>query len=206
VESRVEELKQFWEQAQQQKGDVTARFAFIKKILIAREDPAMPLDDRLSVNVRKTLEFLGFEVDEIDARIKSVIRKEDFWVKDEGGFLAITEVTGTNAKNPKTKEFNDLLGRMATIFKRRELVPDTSNISGLLIVNYDIDTNPRQRPKLYAGDAEEIVAAAREQSIGLLSTVELYNIAVAVKDGVITKEDGRTLIKGVGRIEFRTMG
>jgi hypothetical protein len=33
------------------------------------------------------------------------------------------------------------LGRMATIFKRRDLAPDASNVSGLLIVNYDINTN-----------------------------------------------------------------
>jgi hypothetical protein len=202
IESRVEELNQFCEQQQQQKAAIATRLAFMKKILVAREDQSLPPDDRLAVNVRMTLEFLGFEVEDIDARIKGAIRKEDFWVKDREGFLAITEVTGTNAKNPKTKEFNDLLGRMATIFKRRDLVPEASNISGLLIVNYDIDTNPRQRPKLYRGDSEEIVAAARDRSIGLLSTVNLYDIAVAVKDGTITAEQGRTLIKGFGRIEF----
>jgi hypothetical protein len=81
-------------------------------------------------------------------------------------------------------------------------VPNPAKISGLLIVNYDIATNPMQRPKLYGGEAKEIVGPAKDQSIGLLSTQELYNIAVAAKDGVITKEQARSLIKGFGRIDF----
>ncbi len=36
-----------------------------------------------------------------------------------------------------------------------------------------------KRPRLYSGDLEEIVEAAKEQGIGLLSTVDLYKIAVA---------------------------
>ena len=197
IEARIEEVKQFLAEKEQLKARVVAHFEFMKKILVAREDPGLPAEDRLSVNVRKTLEFLGFKVEDIDAKIKGVIRKEDFWVLDDKGFLAITEVTGTNAKNPKSKEYNDLLGRMSTIFKRRDLVPDPENISGLLIV-----TNPTQRPKLYGGEAEEIVDAAKDQNIGLLSTQELHKIAIAAKDGVITNEQARALIKGFGRIEF----
>lgn len=204
IAARLEEVNQFCQRKKQEKADVAARFAFMKRILVAREDPALPLDERLSTNVRRTLEFLGFAVEDIDAKIRGAIKKEDFWVKDGQDFLAITEVTGTNAKNPKAKEFNDLFARMATIFKRRELVPDASSISGLPIVNHDIDTNPRLRPKLYTGDAEEIAATAKERCIGLLSAVELYNVSLAVKDGVITKEQARALIKEPGRIEFNS--
>ena len=117
--------------------------------------------------------------------------------------FAITEVTGTAGKNPKIKEYNDLLGRMTTIFKRRDLVPDVSDITGLLVINHDIDTHPRKRPQLYAGAMEEIVDAAKEQNIGLLSTIALYDITLAAKDGVITKEEARGMIKQFGRIELR---
>lgn len=90
---------------------------------------------------------------------------------------------------------------MATLFKRRELVPDAKNISGLLILNYDIDTHPLRRPRMYTGADDHIAESAKDQSIGLLSTVELYKIAIAAKDGVITKEQARGLIKRFGRIE-----
>ncbi len=92
---------------------------------------------------------------------------------------------------------------VCTVFKRRDLVPDSSNITGLLILNFDIKTNPMQRPQLYGGEDEDIVETAKERNIGLLSTVELYKIAIAVKDGAITREQARDLIKQSGRIEFR---
>lgn len=202
MEARLAETGAFFEAMRREKAELAGRCSFIKKILVATEDPQHETEERLSGNVRKVLEFLGFQVEDIDAKIRGVIRKEDFWVRD-GDFLAITEVTGTANKNPRTKEFNDLLGRRATIFRRHDLVPDVLNISGLLVVNYDINTHPRKRPRLYGGEAEEIVEAAREQSIGLLSTGELYDIAIAAKDGVITKDEARRLVKQFGRIELQ---
>jgi hypothetical protein len=202
INEKIKEATAFVESKELERVGVLERFRFIKDILIATEDYNVPTDDRLSMKIRHVLEFLGFEVTDIDAQIKGAIRKEDFWVKD-GQFFAITEVTGTANKNPKSKEYNDLLGRMTTIFKRRDLVPDPARITGLLIVNYDLNTHPFKRPKLYSGALEEIVESSIEQEIGLLSTVELYKTAIAVKDGQLSKEDGRALIKQSGRIEFR---
>ena len=201
VGRRIDETKEFIETKQREKDTIAERYSFIKAILIAREDLSVEADQRLAANVRKVLEFLGFEVEDIDAKITGAIKKEDFWVRD-GDFLAITEVTGTNNKNPKITEYNGILGRMTTIFKRRDLIPDASNITGLLLVNYDIGTHPMKRPRLYSGDLEEIVEGAKDQRIGLPSTVELYKIAIAAKDGKLLKEEARKIIKQPGRIEY----
>jgi hypothetical protein len=205
IEKQIENVTAFISSKRSEKEEIGKAMGFIRKILTATESPSQAEDQPLSIVVKRALEFLEFTVEDIDAKIRSAIRKEDFWVRD-GEFLAITEVTGTRSKNPKTKEYNDLLGRMSTIFKRRDLVPDAKNISGLLIVNYDIDTHPFKRPRLYTGDAEEIVGAAIEQSIGLLSTVELYKILIAAKEGLITKDDARKYIKKYGRIEYVNKG
>ena len=200
IERRRAELNRFVEAKDTERKSVKDKFDFIKRILIATEsdtDPAL----RLSGSVKKVLEFLDFEVEDIDAQIRSAIKKEDFWARD-GNFLAITEVSGTKNKNPKTKEYGDLLGRMTTVYKRKDLVPDSERVTGLLILNYDIETHPLHRPRLYSGGEEEYVSAAKDNSIGLLSTVELYKIAIAAKDGVISKENARELIKQFGRIEF----
>jgi len=199
VEAAIKQTRIFLDAKAAEAARIRDQYAFIKEILIAKEDGEP--DTRLSKKIRQVLEFLGFVVEDIDEKIKGAIRKEDFWVKDEG-FIAITEVTGTKNKNPKLTEYNDLLGRMTTIFKRRDLVPDANTIQGLLIINYDIDTHPSSRPRLYIGDAEEIVRAAKDQDIGLLSTVELYKIAIAVKDGVISKEEAKFLVRQTGRIEY----
>jgi hypothetical protein len=201
IEGRRAELNRFVESKESERKAVRDKFDFLKRVLIATEtdaDPAL----RLSTSVKSVLEFLGFEVEDIDAQVRGAIKKEDFWVRD-GEFIAITEVSGTKNKNPKTKEYNDLLGRMTTVYKRRDLVPQSERVTGLLILNYDLETHPFRRPLLFSGGEEEYVSAAREHSIGLLSSVELYRIAVAAKDGEISREKARSLIRQFGRIELQ---
>ncbi len=56
----------------------------------------------------------------------------------------------------------------------------------------------------YTGEDEYIVETAVEQGIGLLSTVELHKIIVAIKEGQLTKDEAREIIRKPGRIEFET--
>jgi hypothetical protein len=76
-------------------------------------------------------------------------------------------------------------------------VPDSESVSGLLIVNYDLANHSFRPPRHFTGAAQEIAKAAVEKRIGLLSTVELYRIAIAVKDGRLSATDGRALIKAI---------
>jgi hypothetical protein len=204
IAEKLSEMQAFQEQKRIEQTRVREQFGFIKQILVATEATTLDPSLRLATNVKLVLEFLGFVVEDIDAKKKGAIRKEDFWVRD-GEYLAITEVTGTINKNPKSKEYNDILGRMNTIFKRSDLVPelDRSKISGLLVVNYDVEGDPFQRPRLYSGDLEHIAEAAKESGIGILSTVELYKIALAVKEQGLTKELARSMLKEFGRIEYK---
>ena len=176
---------------------------FVRSLLVATENPELEPAKRLSAVVKRALEFLEFKVEDIDAKTKSAIRKEDFWVIDPD-FFGITEVTGTVNKNPKIKEFNDILGRVTTIYKRKSdlPLPAGANVSGLLVLNYDIENHPAKRPKAYTGDEQHIVDSAIEQGIGILSTVELHKLVVAVMRGHLSKDQARLLIKKPGRIEY----
>jgi hypothetical protein len=181
-----------------------AENSFVRDLLTTTEDANVEPEKRLAAIVKKALQFLEFHVEDIDEKTKSAIRKEDLWVR-EGGFLAITEVAGTTRKNPKVKEFNDILGRMLTIYKRKSdlPLPLDATLSGLLILNYDVGTHPAKRPKMYTGEDEHIIDAATEQNIGLLSTVELHKIILDVKAGKLTKATAREMLKKFGRIEYQ---
>jgi hypothetical protein len=122
----------------------------------------------------------------------------------DGEFLAITEVTGTVNKNPKVKEFNDILGRMMTLYKRQNdlPLPKGANIAGLLVLNYDIESHPSKRPTVYTGIDAHISATAEEQAIGILSTVELHKMVMAVKKGLLSKDAARQLLQKPGRVEY----
>ena len=203
ISAKTTELTVFIEAKQRERTEIGGRYEFMRRILVATEDSHLDKTDRLSTAVQHALEYLGFVVEDIDEQTRGAIRKEDFWARD-GDFIAIVEVTGTRSKNPKTKEYNDILGRMTTIFKRRDLVPDASSVSGLLILNHDLETHPTRRPRIYTGDQEEISEAAAENEIGLISSVDLYRILVAVKDGLLERGAARDLLKQAGRIEFPT--
>lgn len=45
--------------------------------------------------------------------------------------------------------------------------------------------------------------AARDSNIGLLSTVELHKIAMAVKEDELAKESARSILRQFGRIEYK---
>src|SRR6266852_8257510 len=177
--------------------------AYVRKLLTATEDPKIDISERLSSVVRKSFEFLGFQVEDIDEKTKSAIKKEDFWVKD-GDYLGITEVTGTVNVNPKAQEFNAIAGRMMSIYKRKTdlTLPEGVTVKGLLVLNYDTLRHPSSRPKAYTGELEHLVKSAEEQDIGILSTVELHKIIVAVMEGLLSPEDARNVLKTSGRIEF----
>jgi hypothetical protein len=197
IDEKVAEARSFIEAKQKEKEALAEANAFVRELLVAKEDPALPPAKRLSGVVKLALEFLGFQVEDIDQKIKKAIRKD-------GKFLAITEVTGTESKNPKVKEFHDILGRMMTIYKRQtELVlPAGKDIGGLLVLNYDIETHPSRRPRAYTGADAHITDTAVEQNIGILSTVELHKIVMAVKKGIVTEDVARELVKKPGRIEY----
>jgi len=180
--------------------NVRTEWDFLKRILVATED-AEEAGAKLSASVRRVLEYLGFQVDDIDEKIRNAIRKEDFWIADED-FFAIGEVTGTVRKNPKQTEFSALLGRMKTIAQRADLRPERSRWTGMLIINHDLKTQPSRRPLLYSGGEEEVVKAAAENEIAVVSTVELHRIAMAVKEGKLDQKQARMILKRFGRIEL----
>lgn len=203
IQKKISETRLFVDDMKKKKESIAQNNSFVRRLLVATEDNDINPDMRLSVVVKKALEFLEFKVEDIDAKTRSIIKKEDLWVID-GNYLAITEVSGTVHKNPKIKEFNDILARLATIYKRRcDLVlPEAENVCGLLILNYDIDTHPSKRPRLYTGEDEHITETAVEQGIGLLSTVDLHKIIMAVIEGSLSKKEAREIVRRPGRIKF----
>ena len=76
IEARRAALDQFVEKNVEEKQEIRKQYGFIKRILVATEDAA-ELEARLSANVMKVLRFLGFKVEDIDAKIRGAIKRED---------------------------------------------------------------------------------------------------------------------------------
>lgn len=205
IEKKKREFEDFINKEEKGVEIIKDKYKYFTKIL-ETDDKSYEGDDKLSVNVKKVLEFLGFEVIDIDEKLKKTIKKEDYWVINND-YFALCEITGTVSKNPKASEYNGILGRINTVLQRKEdRIPNKYQqniVKGLLIINHDRNTHPFERPKIYTGKLEELADSARNYGISILSTVELFKISKAVREDKLKKKEARTIIKQAGRVMYK---
>lgn len=181
---------------QQEMNSIETELRPFKQILIA-DDEHFEGNDKLSATVDHVLSFLGFDVQDVDQTVrKGKTKREDLRVEDKDGYFAICECTGTTG-GPEEKFYSQLLKEkdLAT----REL--KRADLRGLLVVNHFRQQDARQRPKLYAA-SPDIIESATEAGNGLLSTFELYKIAMAVMKRQLKKSEARRIVKQPGLIVF----
>ncbi len=193
-EIRQEErrVKDFRKQKEKEKGKIARKLKFLIQILLA-DDEHFEGGERLKTNVKKVLEFLGFSVVDRDLQIKRGKKREDLIISEKD-WNALVEVRGTRRENPPEHFYSDLLKHLVK-------AKGTGHPKGLLIVNYDTSRHPFRRTEIYK-DAPELLKD-EDGVVGVLSTVELYRIAMAVKRGEMKKEDARNKVKKTGRITLK---
>ena len=206
IQKKRKEFEHFITREKEKIEVIKDKYRYFIKIL-ETDDQNYKGDNKLSVNVKKVLEFLEFEVIDIDEKLKQTIKKEDYWVIDKD-YFALCEVTGTTSKNPKASEYNGILGRINTVLQRKEnRVPDKYQkkiVKGLLIINHDRNTPPFKRPEIYTGSLEELAEAAKSSGISILSTVELFKISKDVRENRLKKSEARSIVKQAGRIIYKS--
>lgn len=191
VREKKEELDLFIQKKEKEIVEINERLSFIKQILIS-DDEHFEGDAKLTNAVAKSLSYLGFEVELREEIIMEGKKREDIYISDTDGYKSFCEVKGTTRQNPSEGYYSQLLKHL-----RKANDPE---LNGLLIVNYDYKTHPYKRIKIYK-DSEDLFSDDAE-GIGVVSTVDLYRIIIAVKEGKMSKEDARKLLKASNRIEF----
>lgn len=191
IKREEKRVKAFRKQKEKEKKKVAKELKFFTQILVA-DDEHFKGNERLKPNVKKILEFLGFGVVDRDLQIKTGKKREDLIISD-GEWNALAEVRGTRRENPPEHFYSDLLKHL---WKTKGTGPS----KGLLIVNYDSSKHPFRRTEIYK-DSPELLKD-EDGVVGVLSTVELYKIAMAVKRRKMKKENARNKIKKTGRITF----
>lgn len=191
IKREEKKARAFRKEKEKEKKKIAGRLKFFTQILVA-DDEHFKGSERLKPNVIKVLEFLGFSVVDRDLQIKTGKKREDLIISDQD-WDALVEVRGTRKENPPEHFCSDLLKHLVK-------AKGTGPPKGLLIVNYDNSKHPFRRTRIYK-DSPKLLEGVSEVA-GVLSTVELYKIAIAVKRGQMKKEDARNKIKKMGRITF----
>lgn len=188
---KKEELKLFKKKKLYEIKQEKNKWNFMTQILIA-DDENFEGDAKLSVNVKKSLEYLGFDV-LIEDENKGGKRNEDLIIRDKSdGYEALSEVKGTISQNPPENYYSQILKHLKKSNK--------PNVRGLLIINHDYNKNPFNRGIIYADSSD--LFSDDPDDVGVLSTVELYKILKAVKNNSLSKEEARKIVKQSNRILF----
>jgi hypothetical protein len=151
---------------------------------------------RLVDAVQKTLAAMGIAARDVDAEEgQSEGRLYEDLRLDEGSPVALAEVKGINGL-PSDEEALEI---QKCVLKRiREL--DRTDIRGLTIVNHQRSLPPSERhPRPFE---EEQAKNARDQDVGLITTLDLYRLARGFQANGWRAEDIEPLLRSVaGRID-----
>jgi len=190
-------FEQEMEKLEDEKRQTYESLKYLHQTLIADDSDEFEEDEQLTPSVKKALEEIGFQVELVDQQLKKVgkrKKREDLLVR-EGDFVARAECKGTENQNASETYFGQAE-------KHLRLGPSEVNgkkVTGLLIVNHDRKREASRRDPPYCDeDGERLIAT--HDDLGLLWTVELYKIALAVRKGELPADEARRLIKEPGRI------
>lgn len=198
IQKDIEEKNHEWEEflllKNQEIENINNKFSFLNKILFT-DDEHFEGEDKLSVNVKKVLEYIGFSVESSDEKVQGK-KKEDLVIADpEDNFKALCEVKGTLNMNPS----EGYIGQLSNHMRKNS----DKTLKGLLIVNYDYNTHPFNRVRIYNDhENENEEGLFSVDDIGIISTVDLYRVATDVKKGVLSQADAKKILKLPYRIQY----
>lgn len=169
------------------------------QLLLMADDEHFQGDDRLSKCVEHVLGYLGFDVTNVDEEnpYGDERKREDLWVQDpDDKYFAICECRGTT-RGPRDGDYMDVVKwvRHAQSHLAR------TDLRGLLILNFQREHDARKRASLFES-SPHIIRQAEDGKDGLLSTVELWKIAMAVRRGDLSRAEARDLVKQPGLILY----
>lgn len=199
MRERQESFEQEMEGLEDEKRQTYQSLKHLHQVLVADDSDEFEGEEQLSPSIKKTLEEIGFQVELVDEQLKKVGRRkkrEDLLVRD-GDFVARAECKGTQNQNASETYF----GQIERHLRLGPSEVDGKMVSGLLIVNHDRKRDAFRRDPPYCNeDGERLIAT--HDDIGVLWTVELYKIALAVRRGELTPDEAKRLIKQLGRITY----
>lgn len=200
IEEQIAELETDFaakkEHLEEHKAEVQKSLQYLNLLLIADDSDEFKEDAQLTPSVKKVMEEdLGFpQVEWVDKRLKRGTLKEDLLIRDED-YIARVECKGTINPNPS----RDCFGQLANHLRLGQRKIDGHQVRGLLVVNHHRRYPAFKRQPPYSDpDGEKLLK--EYEDFGLLWTVQLYRIAMAVRAGSLPPEKARQLIKEPGRI------
>lgn len=180
VEEAMKKIKHLDEQAEAE----SLKYAWLLGLLVST-------GDQFAEDIAQALRFLDFEVEEVDNALLTGERKrEDYRIWDRSvGYFAIGEAKTTGKGRGAAEEFitKTQTHQARYAHEHRQIPPPA-----LLIINYAIDLDPKQRVSRFY--QREVTGRLEDNVITALSSVALFDICQFVLNEQLSKEHARQFI------------
>lgn len=165
------------------KSKIKDSYSFMPTLLTGQHD-------ELKQAVIAALDFLGLTVTDVDKEANGKYA-EDILI-EAGELKVLAEVKGTKSKTPQDIYIGQVWKHIAQ-----------SEIEGLktgaLILNHDLNTEPKSRPEAYTGDKEKEL-----NDIIYIDTRELHKLLLQVIDESKDKAEATNSLLNKGRFKVKT--
>lgn len=183
-ERLINETGEKLEKLKEQKKKLKEKYKFLHQLLTSSGDE---LKDAV---IKTFVDVFDFEVEDLD-KTRTGNFREDILIKDrETGESRFVEVKGTRNSTPTLSYVVQL---QSNLLKRSD-----PTAKGLLILNHDLTRNPDERADAYTNPEEDEAL----KNIAYIDTRILFKLALAIIDLGMSKQEGRKIVFGSGRIFF----
>ena len=132
-------------------------------------------------------DYWSLKLSHID-KTKSAGFKENILIEHNGRDILV-KIKGTHEDHPSIKY-------IAEVWKDLYYSGLGTSAEGVLIVNYGLEKNPKERNLAYEEDEDQF------EDLIFIDTRVLYNLTTAVIDGDLSVEEAKKLLFRKGRVEF----
>ncbi len=178
---RIVEFKQEIENLTAEKEELKKKYEGVRSILYLKGE-----------ELRKAVaeifsDYWSLKLSHID-KTKSAGFKENILIEHNGRDILV-KIKGTHEDHPSIKY-------IAEVWKDLYYSGLGTSAEGVLIVNYGLEKNPKERNLAYEEDEDQL------EDLIFIDTRVLHNLTIAIIDEELSIEEGKRILFNKGRVEY----
>jgi hypothetical protein len=181
LDKKIEGLKQEIENVTAEKEELKNKYKGVRSILYLK-------DNELKKAVAKIFsDYWSLKLSHID-ETKSAGFKENILIEHNGRDILV-KIKGTHEDHPSVKY-------IAEVWKDLYYSGLGTSAEGVLIVNYGLEKNPKERNLAYEEDEDQL------EDIIFIDTRVLHNLTITIIDEELSVEEAKRILFTKGRVEY----
>ena len=181
LDKKIAEFKQEIENLTAEKEKLKKKYESVRSILYLKDEELKKAVAEIFAN------YWSLKISHMDKTKRAEFR-ENILIEHNGSDILV-KIKGTLEDYPSIKY-------IAEVWKDLYYSELGTSAEGALVVNYDLEKNPKKRNLAYEEDKEQL------EDLSFVDTRVLYNLTAAIIDGDLTIEEAKRMLLKKGRVEY----